>query len=547
MASENPTQGSALVDWYATRIGKPATTGEAYGYWLFAVGLLLGIVGVVLTLVSPPASAGRQASVIAGGAGLVLLITGPIVRLPLQKMATYLAYVGVAICGISLVWFSMVYPAQWNVNTGSPTVMGLYAGGLAIIGIAGFIIPLTTDRADVEALQQSLSDTKADEEDLARRVDELLATLTDTAADEDDLARRVDELEAELGDTAADEADLQRRVTELQGMLADTAADEDDLAARLDRLHESQARFETYEDKGGEYRWRLRHRNGNIVATSGEGYTRYHNAQKGLASVRRNALGAEVMRIESEDDLADEDETFEPAAEAESQATVEVYEDKGGDYRWRLRHDNGEIIGDGSQGYSSKGNAKRAVERMRDLVGPADYLRFDPTAFEVYQDAAGGWRWRLVHRNGNILADSGEGYTRRNDANRAVDRIRDRLDDYEFEVYEDKGGDYRWRLQASNDEIVADSGEGYTERSEAESAVERIQEYAPDARRLEVGRAAFEVYEDSAGEYRWRLRHQNGNILADSGEGYTERTSAYDGIESVKRNAPNADLDEAGA
>ncbi|WP_299232829.1 YegP family protein [Natronomonas sp.] len=49
------------------------------------------------------------------------------------------------------------------------------------------------------------------------------------------------------------------------------------------------------------------------------------------------------------------------------------------------------------------------------------------------------------------------------------------------------------------------------------------------------------MYHDAAGEYRWRLRHRNGNILLDGGEGYTIRSAVRDGIESLKRNAPNAD------
>lgn len=38
---------------------------------------------------------------------------------------------------------------------------------------------------------------------------------------------------------------------------------------------------------------------------------------------------------------------------------------------------------------------------------------------EVYQDRRGGWRWRLRARNGNIVADSGESYTRAHGATRA--------------------------------------------------------------------------------------------------------------------------------
>jgi uncharacterized protein YegP (UPF0339 family) len=55
--------------------------------------------------------------------------------------------------------------------------------------------------------------------------------------------------------------------------------------------------------------------------------------------------------------------------------------------------------------------------------------------------------------------------------------------------------------------------------------------------------ATFELYEDSAGQYRWRLVHSNGNIIADSGEGYATRQKARQGIESVKDNAPGAGIE----
>ena len=56
--------------------------------------------------------------------------------------------------------------------------------------------------------------------------------------------------------------------------------------------------------------------------------------------------------------------------------------------------------------------------------------------------------------------------------------------------------------------------------------------------------ATFELYKDRAGEFRWRLRHQNGNIIADSGEGYSSKANAVNGIESVKENAPSAPTDD---
>jgi len=56
--------------------------------------------------------------------------------------------------------------------------------------------------------------------------------------------------------------------------------------------------------------------------------------------------------------------------------------------------------------------------------------------------------------------------------------------------------------------------------------------------------ATFELYEDNAGQYRWRLRHTNGNIIADSGEGYASKANAENGIQSVKKNAPGALVEE---
>jgi hypothetical protein len=44
----------------------------------------------------------------------------------------------------------------------------------------------------------------------------------------------------------------------------------------------------------------------------------------------------------------------------------------------------------------------------------------------------------------------------------------------------------------------------------------------------------FEVYADKRGEWRWRLKHGNGNILATASEGYKSRADALRCIENVK-------------
>ncbi len=53
--------------------------------------------------------------------------------------------------------------------------------------------------------------------------------------------------------------------------------------------------------------------------------------------------------------------------------------------------------------------------------------------------------------------------------------------------------------------------------------------------------AKFEVYKDKKGEYRFRLKAANGEIIA-VGEGYSSKTACLKGIESVKKNAPEAEI-----
>ena len=56
--------------------------------------------------------------------------------------------------------------------------------------------------------------------------------------------------------------------------------------------------------------------------------------------------------------------------------------------------------------------------------------------------------------------------------------------------------------------------------------------------------AKFELYKDAKGEFRWRLVATNGQTIATGGEGYKTKDSCKAGIESVKKNAPTAAIEE---
>lgn len=48
-------------------------------------------------------------------------------------------------------------------------------------------------------------------------------------------------------------------------------------------------KFHIYRDRKGEYRWRLKAKNGRVIATSGEGYRRKRDCERRITDIRSNA------------------------------------------------------------------------------------------------------------------------------------------------------------------------------------------------------------------------------------------------------------------
>ena len=108
----------------------------------------------------------------------------------------------------------------------------------------------------------------------------------------------------------------------------------------------------------------------------------------------------------------------------------------------------------------------------------------------------------------------------------------------------------KFDLKANNGEVIATS-EVYTSESACRNGIESVQKNAPIAPvedQTVEGFATetnpkFEVYKDKAGEFRFRLKARNGQIIA-TGEGYKAKASCLNGIESIKKNAPEAEIVE---
>lgn len=115
-----------------------------------------------------------------------------------------------------------------------------------------------------------------------------------------------------------------------------------------------------------------------------------------------------------------------------------------------------------------------------------------------------------------------------------------------FVVKETKTG-IKFDLKAGNGEVIATS-EVYTAEKSCLNGIESVKkncvadvEDQTVEGYAELKNPKFEVYLDKAGEFRFRLKARNGEIIATS-EGYKAKASCLNGIESVKKNAPDAEI-----
>ena len=106
----------------------------------------------------------------------------------------------------------------------------------------------------------------------------------------------------------------------------------------------------------------------------------------------------------------------------------------------------------------------------------------------------------------------------------------------------------KFDLKATNGEVIATS-EVYKSETACKNGIASVQKNAPVAAvedQTAEGYAVqkhpkFEVYADKAGEFRFRLKATNGQVIAVS-EGYKALKSCLNGVESVKKNAPGAEI-----
>ncbi len=104
-----------------------------------------------------------------------------------------------------------------------------------------------------------------------------------------------------------------------------------------------------------------------------------------------------------------------------------------------------------------------------------------------------------------------------------------------FEIYKDKREEFRFRLKAGNGQTIL-TGEGYSSKAGCNNGIESVKKNSQDD-------ARFVRLEAKNGSPYFNLKASNGQVIGNS-EMYSNAAAMENGVESVKKNAPDASVED---
>lgn len=110
-----------------------------------------------------------------------------------------------------------------------------------------------------------------------------------------------------------------------------------------------------------------------------------------------------------------------------------------------------------------------------------------------------------------------------------------------FEYYLDAAKEWRWRLFDSQNDQIADSGEGYEHKSDCVKGSQLFTTLGPPASVRKVAQPStvgrgpeWEYYQGGKNLWYWRFQAKNNEVLADGGQGYKTEQEVLDAIDHTK-------------
>ena len=575
--------GGRLFELYTKYVTEPESKKDVYGYTLLIVGYILAIGGMVLYFVGPTGAevsestlfTVRQLAAVPAATGLLLSLLGIVLLMPVTRLSLVVAVLGALLGLAAVVLFVQYYPYNWHQGTPSYSdlIIGLYTAGVGIVAGVVIMVPVATGQRSyfsetTEGPKDEHPPIMIGEADrgglftLFKRRREWTWRFIDQSAVAASSESFLSKLEAEQ---------------QVDGVKSQVAS-----AGLLEIKH---AAFRLYESAAGSWYWHLMREDGSAVAESRTEYETRDDAEHSINEMKDHGPDAEVFVMDepvfdldrsegqwtwrlidadrtplvvaadsqtSRNSAIDRLESFRSLASDAMELVVESYGIElvtdGDAWGWRLRDSAHKTLATSAVEYESKGVAEDTVYTMLDRLERADRIERGEPTYDVYQ-SGDTWEWRLMDDAGRAVAT---GTASSDDPDpvtadaagmqaHAGDAEVVEIENLEFETYGTRDG-WAWRLVDEDRGVHARSTETYDSKEAASHVVERVRTEAPEAELIEFDNAAFQIYEAEGGAWRWRLIDEDGNVMADSGQGeYESKDDAMNAMVTLQENAPDAE------
>jgi len=583
MATEAHTTGGPydgrLFELYTKYVSEPESKMDVYGYTLLVTGYLLAVVGMFVYLVGPTGSnvsqstvfVVRKIAVILAAPGLLLSLLGIVSLLPVTRRSLLAAVGGTVVGLVAAGLFGWYYPQNWHQGTPSYSgvIIAVYTAGVAVVAGVVIMVPVVTGERSY--FSETMEGHEYEHPDIAIGETDRGGLFAIFKRGTDWSWRFIDQ-SAVAGSTSSflSRLEAEERVETVKEQVAS--------AGLLEIKH---AAFRLYEAGDDSWQWHLLRDDGSAVAEGGRDFDSRDDAEASINAIKDHGPTADVLvRDAAAFDLqqrgsewvwrlVDEDRT--PLAEgveghrdrSEARAALDAFREQtqgattiavesygielrsdDDAWHWQLRDNTHRHVASSTREYESKGVAEDTVYDLLDRLERASVLTDGEPTYDVYRSGS-EWAWRLVDESETVVA---RGVETGDDADAVAADARElqahaqdadivEIEDLEFETFR-RGDGWHWRLVSPDRSVHAESTETYDSEDEASAVVERVRTEAPDADLIEFDTAAFQVYEADEGAWRWRLIDEDGNVMADSGQGeYDSKDEAVGAMMTLQENA----------
>lgn len=513
-----------LVELYHRYVGEPASRRDVYGYWIFVVGSIVGLLGVLTYQLEqalfPANLAIREIAIVLAATGLPIALLGIVVLLPVRRRGMQASVLGLLISLVAVGLFVQVYPRAWYVGPDfSAEIIAIYTLGIAILAAVAMLVPvLTGEKGLLVEPEFGIGDDHPPLLVGDANRDAFFAVYKLASRE---WTWRLIEREAigESAQIAPSDTDARIMVESVRSQIGEAGF-----------LEITTAAFRLYRTDDGGWRWTLVREDGSVIARNAEEMPDRQGIEESVNFLKEEGPTAGLLDIRS--------------------AAFHVYESDDRWY-WRLLDPQRSVLARTVGSFRHEADAEKAAAAFTEILDDARILSIETVALELFDaDSNSGWRWRFVDPDDRPLVTSEATFDTRRGAEQAATAAADRIQDAPriesntaaFEVYE-RDGQWHWRLRGDTDTHVAHGSTDWDDRSAIEAAARRAREAIPAAETVEYTDLDFEAH-PMGGGWGWRLVREDRAVVAESVESASDRDGAVVDAEAVRTEAGRADLIE---